>query len=384
MATKFKTLYKRNSTGTLQEWTLHVKDNGYYVVEGLVGGKLTQTEPHICDPKSAGKKNATTANEQALKEAQAKYDNKLAHGHSLTKVGVDATGYKEPMLAKQYRDYKDTITWPVYIDDKLNGVRMNALEASVKSRKGKPFNTIPHIEEAIAPLFQKYPTLFLDGELFNKQLKNHLNRLIELVSVACKTTDLTPELLEESKAIVQFHIYDGYGFEGITPTTPFIERRKALQGLLKNIQYTRVLEYVVCNNDSEVQTMLKKAVVNKDEGLIVRWGDCPYEHKRSKYLLKLKNFEDDEFEIEEVQEGNGAWANCAKRIVLKLPKPSTGRDGKIQTNFASNIEGNKKYLEKMWQDRRKMPGKLVTCRFQNYSEYGVPQIPYVIAVRGYE
>jgi ATP-dependent DNA ligase len=381
---KFPTLYKRDNKSNLQEWTICVKGNGFYVIEGIVGGKLTTTNPHFCEAKSQGKKNATTAEEQTLKEAQAKWDYKQEHGYCLDPKKVDSTKYLEPMLAKQYDDYKDDITWPVYCDDKLNGVRMNALSTGIKSRKGTAFNTIPHIEKAIASLFKKYPNLYLDGEGFNPKLKNHLNRLIEVVSVAYKPSDVTPELLKESEAIVQFWVYDGYGFEGITPTTPFIERRAALKKLLKGIEYVYVLDYKVCQNDAEVQKLLKLADKNKDEGVIVRWGNAPYEHKRSKYLLKLKNFMDSEFKIVKIEQGHGNWHGYAKRITLELPKPIIGRDGKEQTTFASNIEGNQAYLKKIWNNPEAVLNKMATVRYLGLSEYGVPQIPYVVVIRGYE
>lgn len=381
---KFDTLYKRDTNKRIQVWTLFVDNDGYFAEEGLEDGKKTTAKPHTCLPKNPGKKNATTAEEQALKEAQAKFDHKLAHGYSRTKQGADETTYLEPMLAKQYEDYKDGIVFPVWVDNKLNGVRLNAIEGVVKSRRGKLFNTIPHIVKSIAPLFEEYPDLFLDGELFNPKLKNHLNRLIELASVAYKPEDLTPELLAESEQIVQFHVYDGYGFEDITPETPFELRRLALQKLLKDIKYVNVLEFTICKNDSEVKALLKQAEKNNDEGIIIRHGSCPYEHKRSKYLLKAKNFKDAEYEIEDIEEGNADWTGHAKRIILKLSKPITGRDGKAQTNFASNIEGDRAYLQKLLKNKKAAIGKFATVRYLELSEYGVPQIPYVVAIRAYE
>ena len=384
MSKKFPILYKRDSKGRIQTWQITVDGGSYSVIEGLEDGKKSQTSPHICEGKNPGKKNETTAEQQALKEAEAKQKNKLEHGYCLTAEGIDDTGYKEPMLCKQYDDYKDVITFSVYVDQKLNGMRCNALKGSVKSRKGKDINTIPHIVTCLKPIFAKYPKLFLDGELFNPKHKNNLNRLIELTSVAYKPKDVTPELLKESEEIVQFHIYDGFGFDNITQETLFLERREALKKLLRGIKYIHVLDYKVCNNDSEIQKLLLESKNNNDEGIIIRWGDAPYEFKRSKYLLKLKNFMDAEFEIEDVQPGNSNWEGCAKRIVLKLPKPVIGRDGKIQTNFASNIEGDQKWLRKMYQERKKVIGLIANCEFSGYSEFGIPQIPYVRFIRNYE
>ncbi len=396
MSNSLPTLYKRTSTGKVQQWTITTDGSSYSVTEGIVGGKLTTTQPHTCEPKNTGKANATTGEEQAIKEAQAKWDHKLAHGYARTAGSIDDTGYKEPMLAKQWSDYEDKVELPLYVDPKLNGMRCNALKASVKSRKGKDIHTIPHIVAELKDLFEKYPALFLDGELFNYEYKNNLNRLIELTSVAYKPKDLTPELLEESKRIVQFHVYDGFGYQDIGFDTPFATRREALADLLKGYKYVKVVKTTVINPKdkdkkkamaeakAQLMKMLKEAVKQKEEGLIIRWGTAPYEFKRSKYLLKLKNFIDAEFEIEAVQEGNGDWSGCAKRIVLKLPKPVIGRDGVEVTNFASNIEGDREWLRKLFQEKEKVIGELANCEFQEYSEYGIPLIPYVRSIRNYE
>jgi len=42
------------------------------------------------------------------------------------------------------------------------------------------------------------------------------------------------------------------------------------------------------------------------------------------------------------------------------------------------------YLGELLQRRDEVVGKLATVRYQCVSEYGVPQIPYVEAIRDYE
>jgi DNA ligase-1 len=380
------TLYKIDKSNRIQQWTISIdSDNGSYsVTEGLMNGKLTTTKPHTCDSKNLGKKNETSAADQALKEAQAKHKNKLEHGYSLSIADTHLNTYREPMLAHQFEDYRHKISYPVYVDAKLNGMRCNALQNSVKSRKGKTINTIPHIQHSLKPLFDKYPDMYLDGELYNDKFKNNLNQLIELTSVAYKPSDLTPELLKSSAQIVEFHVYDGFGFKGITQNTAFVDRRSALKQLLKNVPSVSVLNYTECANEKEVYKLLSNSKREKREGIIIRWGTCGYEFKRSKYLLKLKNFVSEEFAIVDIQEGNGDWAGCASRIVLQLPKPVIGRDGKLTSTFDSNIEGKREWRAKLYRERASVVGELATCEYQELSEYGIPQIGYVRSIRNYE
>jgi ATP-dependent DNA ligase len=54
------------------------------------------------------------------------------------------------------------------------------------------------------------------------------------------------------------------------------------------------------------------------EGQMVRL-DGPYEQKRSKLLLKRKEFQDAEYDLVRVDEGLGNWAGYGKKAVLRLP-----------------------------------------------------------------
>ena len=99
---------------------------------------------------------------------------------------------------------------------------------------------------------------------------------------------------------------------------------------------------------------------------------APYENKRSKNLLKLKVFYDDEFEVLGFCEGTGNWAGKVKKVICKLKTPST--NGK--TEFESNIRGSMEVLAALWLDRNKHVGKIVTVEYQELSPYGVPLIPY--------
>ena len=125
---------------------------------------------------------------------------------------------------------------------------------------------------------------------------------------------------------------------------------------------------------------LEENRLNGGEGKIIRWGDCSRKEGKSKYLLKLKHSEDDEFEIIDILEGNGNWAGCAKIVVLKLNKPSIRGD----LSFDSNIKGDEKWLRELLINKDKYIGELATTEFQHYSEYNIPQLPYVISIRNYE
>ncbi len=378
----YPTLYKRTSKGQIQLWTIIATNGAYHTEEGIKGGSITKNNPHTCEVKNVGKTNETTAQQQAELEAQSKWDKKLKTGYALSEKEIDTVEFQKPMKGDKWKDRANEVVFPVITQNKLNGVRSQSDAQNTKSTGGEIFYTIPHIRKALAPIFAAYPQIFLDGENFNFTLRQKLNRLIHLVSVVYQPKDLTPELLVESEQTVQLHLFDGYGWDGITKETPYVERHAALLKLIQKFapKYVFVLPYEVIKTPEELMSKLHTNKENGGEGLMVRWGNCPYKNGRSKYMLKLKHFEDEEFEIVDFEEGNANWAGCVKAVICKLNKASPRGD----TTFRSNIEGDETWLKKLWQKRETYIGEQATVEFQCYSEYLIPQIPFVRAIRNYE
>ena len=102
------------------------------------------------------------------------------------------------------------------------------------------------------------------------------------------------------------------------------------------------------------------------EGQMVR-NDAPYECKRSKNLLKRKEFITEEFKVIEVIEGQGAWSGYAKRFILALP------DG---TEFGSGVRGTQAQLKALLETNEKP--NWATCRFFELTPDGIPRFPVVV------
>ena len=386
--TTLATLYKRNSNGKLQQWSITADGGAFFTEEGIVDGKITKSKPHTCEGKNPGKANATTPAQQAIKEAKAKWDKKLDTGYTTDRTTVDAVVFKKPMKGDKFKDRVDEVVYPVYVQDKLNGVRSQNDVRGALSTGGKKFHTIPHIDACLAPIYVEEPEAFIDGEAYNHKMKQHLNRLIELVSVVYQPKDITPAMLEESRQLVKLYVFDGYGFDGVTMQTPWIERYNQLKALITRWAKINpaINQYIVVHPYSVAKSLAKvkeKLAANKEEGgegLMIRWGKCEFKHGRSKFLLKDKHEDDDEFTIVDIQEGNGDWVGCAKRIVLQLNRPATNGE----TAFASNIEGDRAWLRTLYDRRAEYIGEAATTRYQCLSEYGIPQLPFVVAIRNYE
>jgi len=78
-----------------------------------------------------------------------------------------------------------------------------------------------------------------------------LGKITECVSVTRKEADITPELLEKSKEIVQYHIYDAVGFDGVTVNCALRRRRTVFRALFNTFNCTsiRLVEFITCYDE---------------------------------------------------------------------------------------------------------------------------------------
>ena len=96
-------------------------------------------------------------------------------------------------------------------------------------------------------------------------------------------------------------------------------------------------------------------------------NDTPDECKRSKNLLKRKEFVTEEFTVIDVIEGQGAWTGYAKRFILAMP------DG---VEFGAGVRGNQEQLRQLLESPDKP--NWATCRYFELTPDGVPRFPVVI------
>jgi hypothetical protein len=363
-------IYKFTSKGQVQQWQIFWENGEFWTEEGIKGGKLTKSTPTKCEPKNVGRANATTAAEQAEKEARAKHQKKLDKGYA--EVLGEGRTYFKPMLAEDYKDketgekypYIDKLVWqsPVrkFVQPKLDGIRSINEEGTLASREGNPFVTCPH-------LLQKMCSL--DGELYNHKFKKDFNAIVSLI----KREKPTEEDIAMAKKYAQMWVYDLPSHKG-----NFGERNKALKEVVKKLDNPAIV-YVPTyeiTTEAELQAYHKEFKKQGFEGTILRL-DKPYENKRTTSLLKYKDFIDEEFEILGYEEGKGGRTGTIGKFILKNNKKE-GDD-----TFKSNVKGSFSYLRNVWVNRECYVGKLATVQYFNRTplkgEKGnVPRFGYVI------
>ena len=363
---KLPTIYKKTKTGKIQEWTIEVKGNQYRTISGQTDGEKITNEWTDCDVKNAGRANATTPQEQAIKEAEAKRKKKLESGYFESVKDINKTQYFEPMLAHKYGDYD--LDFPVYSQPKLDGIRCIVTKDGMFSRNGKAIISAPHIRENLEKFFKDYPNAILDGELYCDKFANDFNKICSLV----KRTKPTDKELEESADSIQYWVYDAPKIGMMNEKDSFYQRYELVSDALTKRNYISIVVVTTLkvNNEKELTQAYEMYVEQGYEGQMVRL-DRTYENKRSKHLLKRKEFMDAEFEIKGVKEGEGNRKGTAGYMEF------TNAQGRY---FKSNIKGDFGYLKELYKQRNELVGKKATIKFFNYTPDEVPRFPYVIAI----
>ena len=147
---EFPTLYHEARTGKLHSWRVWTEGAHIWTEYGTDEGEKNRT-CKLAIAKNVGKKNATTAEQQAEREAQAMWQKKLDRKYRRNRDAARETVFL-PMLAHDWTKQKKLPEMPVDTQPKLDGVRCMAYwkedNVILMSRAGKEY-TVPHISFGI-------------------------------------------------------------------------------------------------------------------------------------------------------------------------------------------------------------------------------------------
>ena len=365
----YPTLYTQDSNGNIRVWWMEQNGNKYRTHSGVEGSdNIVTSDWSSAEPKNVGKKNATSGDEQAKAEIDAKYKKQLKTGYHESKKNADkGTAYVEPMLAQPLHklskkpDYSSG-NWSIQC--KFNGNRCVATKDGLFTRKGERYMSVPHIDNALKDFFKKYPDAVLDGELFNNDLRQQLNEISKLIR---KTKHIEESDLVESEKKVKFYIYDGYNFRGksdiLDENTPYVERKNWIDKVVIPLsKYFVEVETIVVNSETEMLEKFNQLLNDQQEGGILRNLQGGYEHKRSKNLVKVKSEDDDEGIIVDITDGDGNWKGAATNVTLKWKNKQ----------FDAVFKGSYETRAKILKDKKNWIGKEVTFLYMGLTGLGTP------------
>jgi DNA ligase-1 len=262
-------------------------------------------------------------------------------------TGAAARGAKDTapplLLAHTWENDVDLAGW--WMSEKLDGVRAWWDGKQFVSRLG---NTYPAPDWFVAGL----PSFPLDGELWAG--RKRFQRTISIV----RAQDRGEHWRE-----VQYVVFDAPAHEA-----PFEERLEHVRVTLAGgPPWVRVHEHERVRDVAQLREELARVEALGGEGLMLRRPGSRYEVGRSSSLLKVKTFHDAEARVVEHLPGAGRHAGRLGALLVEMP---TGTRFSVGTGFSD-------------RERASPPpvGALVTYRYQELSQDGVPRFPSYVGVR---
>jgi ATP-dependent DNA ligase len=303
-------------------------------------------------------------------------------------VSVETPKIKiRPMLAQKYQPEKNKTEFPFGASPKIDGVRAMAYkengEVVLLSRLGTRITFLNNIKKQLDEVFKNLSHgIVLDGEIYNQDM------MFEDISgaVRCKKNKHSKD------GELAYWIFDCV-FLDRRSEMPYAQRIEYLEEnitLTKETNAIKIVKYAVCNNHDEFISCHQKNISDGWEGTIIRVLDAEYQlGYRSKYLLKYKEFEDDEFIIVGIKEGRGSEAGA---IIFTCSiggeGVGVGVTGEEQSDASGTFEvrprGTIQKRREMYTIGDTYVGKYLTVRFQELSKNGIPRFPVGINVRDYE
>lgn len=402
------TLYALNKDGSYQEWRVMVDENaGSVIVEyGKLGGKK-MNKVTFCSPKNVGRSNETTANEQAMLEANSKWEKQFRLGYRESKESLQTEDNFSPMLAHDAIKRSKDIEYPCYVQPKLDGVRCIVtfdVEGNpvFNSRGNKVYPVQGAIVQQIKELREHTGFDKFDGELYIHGLS--LQKIVSLVKkwrskeeieqeinkeylTEVKKWKKNPEAYEEpvrdelkyggySSDDLYFYIFD----IPVNNESPWFYKEKTdccrLADLVSvsdsvetelELPKIRMVGGQFVDNEENVKRLIGVFMQKGFEGVIIRNSKGVYEYgQRSVDLQKWKLFQDGEAKvIDSVEDKNGEGVLLCEE-----------KDG---TRFSCKMKGT--HSERSQEKMILLIGNFINFTFQSRTDDGVPQFPVGQSVR---
>jgi DNA ligase-1 len=247
------------------------------------------------------------------------------------------------LLAHKWEVDIDVTGW--WMSEKLDGVRAYWDGRQFLSRLGNRFYPPAWFLEGL-------PDHPLDGELWGG--RKRFQRTVGIV----KRQDESPLWKE-----LIYVVFDAPAHGG-----PFEARIEHLRQVVEGkAKYARVHEHRVCKGIDHLREELARVEALGGEGLMARKPGSRYEAGRSSTLLKVKSFKDAEARVVAHAAGAGRHKGRLGAVVVEL---ADGTRFHVGTGFSDAERENPPPI-----------GAIVTFRYQELSDDGVPRFPSYVGVR---
>lgn len=420
-------LYRLNRNQRLT-WQVAFRDGQLITAFGHLNGKIQVNGYEVKTNKSK-----RDLYEQAWIEGLRRYQDQIIKKSYRLTLSAESHRY-EAMTGHPWNPARSMIVYPASVQPKLDGIRMicrdgGELIATTRNNKSLSRYVIEWFREEVSCWLSVLPPgMALDGEIYNHAIPRHL-----LASIVSTTRSLHPELHQleyhvfdlicEGTTAERYQLlsesYNEYrrvrqrfyslhesvpdspgdadsSFSVDSPLSPNSEATSS-SGTTMNSEVPLENEFPRSNRPVGLVPMYRARteesmlelynyyVQQGYEGIVVRQlaeanphdqkflERCVYRSGKSNNIIKVKKFDDREFQIVDITEGKGKFKGKA----IFICATGTG------STFNVVAMGNAQQREEWFQQREKYIGSLLKVRYQGLVN-GVPQIPIGVEIRNYE
>jgi DNA ligase-1 len=344
----------------------------------LTGNEMRDTIQDLCDRSNMEEWN-DWYRRILIKDLRCGVTHKTVNKHSTMKVPVF-----ECMLADDSKKHEKKMTGEVYVEPKLDGVRVITIcdvdkdEVKMFSRNGKELLNFPRIlEQFDSMLDQMSESMVFDGEVMSDDFQTLMREIHR--KGGAKTDDAVLNLFDCMPL--------EYFKEGSYPYA--LNTRKEL---LQSFQYgpnISIVEFVAMDlDDDDGQKQFadyNRLCIDKGfEGIMVKPITGIYECKRSALWLKVKPFIEVSLKVVDTEEGTGRNVGKLGALIVE----GKDMDKFIKTNVGSGLTDTDR--ETFWKAKDKLIGQIVEVRAdaitqnQDTKDEWSLRFPRFLRFRGFE
>ena len=272
------------------------------------------------------------------------------------------------MLAQEFKKQAKKISYPCYMQPKLDGYRMvfDFRSGRCTSRTGKEYNVLYGTQ-----LYQDLSVLgkllggnyCLDGELY----VHDPDFAFENYGILRKQKGLNDSEKQQLEKI-QYHVYDVYACDN--PSQTFEQRLLFMQSISSKFSdRIKIVNSIKCYTQADIEKQHQVFVGDNYEGSMVRNSGGIYRPKfRSADLLKYKDFDDAEFTI--VDFTREADTTGGKQdLIVWICQTQCGAKFKVQS------KGTREERQDLYKRGAQFIGKKLWVQYFGLTADNIPRFP---------
>jgi DNA ligase-1 len=247
------------------------------------------------------------------------------------------------------------IQFPCFAQTKMDGMRGVIVKRDgrvvVFSRNG---NTMTKLDKHFEAVLSSIDNIVLDGELNVVDSEGKLLDRKTGNGILNKTVVET--VSDEEVARVRFtawDLIDVCDFDKGVDRRTGVERLSRLRAIPANPLFEVVQTFEIANLE-EAQELFKEQLAKGEEGIILKNNDHPWEDKRSKQCVKMKEVIEMDLKITGFAEGTGKASGMTGAIQVE------NKDGSIKTSVGTGLDDATR--KDIWARQEELIGTIITVK----------------------